>query len=211
MASLEVSEIIMASGSTFRRSLLASTGLAFKTATADFDEASVSEGSPAEIALGRAFGKAKVVAEGHPNALIIGADQVLALNGQTYGKVGSRAEAVERLLFLSGKTHELLSAFVLVIHVRGVSHELHAQVVTVPMQMRAFSRAEAEAYASNTYEWQGVVGCYQYENNGINLFEAVGGDHSSIIGLPLPALLEALRTFGINPLLQPQGPWTIKA
>lgn len=208
---VRVEEIIMASTSRFRRSLFESTGLIFRSEASQFDEGTIESDSPVLVAQLRALGKAQDVAARNEGALVLGADQVLEFEGKHFGKVESSAEAIQRLMMLSGKTHKLLSAFVLVHSPGGKKLVHHQEVVEVPMRMRDFSEAEAKAYVNGTDEWRGVVGCYQYENRGLNLFEEVGGDHSSVIGLPLLRLLEALRKLGINPLLQASGPWQIRS
>jgi septum formation protein len=85
---------------------------------------------------------------------------------------------------------------------------LSIQVVDVPMPMRPLSAADIEAYLL-TQEWRGSVGCYQYENRGVHLFDGVAKDQSTIVGLPLQELLRALRDLGVDLLRQPQPPWRL--
>jgi septum formation protein len=75
--------------------------------------------------------------------------------------------------------------------------------------MRALASDELDAYV-RTREWEGCAGCYQYENLGAQLFDWVDGDHATIIGLPVLALLKQLRKLGINTLTQPMGPWDLQ-
>ncbi len=88
------------------------------------------------------------------------------------------------------------------------SRLLKRRVVDAKMFMRPLTDDEIEAYL-DTNEWEGCAGCYQYENRGMNLFRAMEGDLSTVIGMPLPALLEDLREIGINVLLNSTGPWEI--
>jgi len=78
--------------------------------------------------------------------------------------------------------------------------------VSATIHMRELRSEELEAYLK-TGEWRGCVGCYRYEEKGGQLFESVTGDHSTIVGLPLIHLSAELRRVGVNPLLQPAGPW----
>src|SRR5690606_9894419 len=87
---------------------------------------------------------------------------------------------------------------------------LVAEVIDVPMRMRALTEAEIDAYVA-TGEWQGSVGCYQYEHRGAHLFDGPGADQSTIVGLPLYRLLTLLRELGVNGLTSPAGPWTLTA
>jgi septum formation protein len=75
--------------------------------------------------------------------------------------------------------------------------------------MRPLGDAAIEAYLA-TGEWQGSVGCYQYEHRGVQLFEGVRGDQSAIVGLPLQELCAALRRLGLDVLEDPRGPWTLR-
>ncbi len=200
----KVTSIILASTSRFRQQLLTSTGLAFTSVGPPDREESIVRTSPAELAAARAEAKALDVAKLYPDALVIGADQVLGLDGQSFDKTFDREAARLRLQQFSGKTHTLYSGICLV----HVGKTLSAFVDQVEMTMRELSSAEIESYL-DTDEWRGCVGCYQYENRGIHLMQRVQGEQSSIVGLPLIPLLLRLRQLGINPLLSPRGPWAL--
>lgn len=206
-----IDEILLASQSKFRKELLASTGLTFECVKPDVDEESIQNDDPDLLALERAVAKAKQVAEINPESLVIGCDQVLSLDGKSFGKVDSKEDAMERLRHLSGKTHFLLSAFALgYSRVAGTKPEvLHQEIVKVPMNMREINEREIENYFATSYEWQNVVGCYRFESYGVNFFDNAGGDSSAIIGLPLVPLLKSLRAIGVSPLESPKGPWQI--
>lgn len=201
-----VKQLILASQSPFRRSLLAAAGLRFEAETAPVDERDVAGLPPRALALGRARLKGAAVARLRPDALVIGADQVLGLEGVAYDKAESEAEAAVKLRELAGKTHTLHSAVTLILG--GSGREVAHFVVDVPMPMRGLSDDEISAYVA-TGEWRGVVGCYQFENRGVHLFEAASFDHSAIVGLPLQPLLKALRALGVDALSRPAPPWEL--
>lgn len=205
-----VKTLVLASSSPWRKSLLASTGAAFVVQTAPVDEYAISAPDPTSLAMARSEAKAFATAEVMPGALVIGADQVLSLGQQMFDKARSSHEAAERLAQMAGRSHTLHSGLCLAMGpTEGTpARILTSLVVDVAMPMRALLKAEIEAYVA-TGEWQGSVGCYQYENRGIHLFEGVAGDQSSIVGLPLQALLKMLRNLGVDLLRQPSPPWTL--
>lgn len=126
-------------------------------------------------------------------SLVIGADQVLSLDGYVFDKALSAEEAFQRLRQFEGRTHFLHSAFCLIAVDEGRDIKtVYEEVVDVPMTMRRLSHEEILAYVA-TGEWEGCVGCYRIEGRGVQLFERIGGDHSAIIGLPLTQLYAAMR------------------
>ena len=205
-----VTEIILASGSPFRRKLLSSTGLKFRVETSLVDEDKILAADPSSLALARALAKSAGVSARFPGALTIGADQVLGMDGQAYGKAVDAKQAHQRLRTFSGRTHFLHSAYVLVVTVPGQrdAQILQHRVVDIPMHMRQLGDEEIDAYIA-TGEWEGCAGCYQAENRGIHLLLPPMGESSAIIGLPLPELLADMRNFGIDGLRNPAGPWNI--
>ncbi len=193
-------EVILASGSRTRRNLLQAAGLAFNVVPADIDEEAISRELiakgvfPAEIARALAQTKAEEIARDRPEALVIGADQTLALGDELFDKPADLAAARECLLRLKGKTHQLHSAVVLL----GPGAGPWSHTSTATLTMRDFSDEALDEYlarASRTVCES--VGAYQIEGPGIQLFERVEGDHFTILGLPLLPLIEALRARGV--------------
>ena len=190
---------ILASGSASRRSILDNAGLKFEVDPADVDEAALKAkfgGGPGALALHLAEAKALAVS-GRREGLVLGADQVLAFDGETYDKALSIEEAAARLALLRGKTHWLNGAVVLA---RG------SQVVwrfqsSCRMVMRDFSDAFLRDYLSNAGDilTKGVGG-YAFEGLGAQLFEVVDGDYYAVLGLPLLPVLAQLRREGAAPL-----------
>jgi len=207
MASIK--KIVLASQSPFRRQLLASTGLVFDVQVAPIDEQQITASTPRELAEARAAAKGMAVAKISPGCLVIGADQVLSLGDRAYDKAPDLATARQHLEELNGKTHTLHSAIVLAYGEAGDSARLLRHFTcAAAMAMRQLSSAEIGGYLE-TGEWRGSVGCYQFENRGIQLFEGTHADQSTVIGLPLQELMRHLRELGVAPLLQPAAPWTL--
>ena len=190
-------QLILASTSPFRRKLLEDAGVAFNAMACAGDEKTIVGFPPRALARQRAEFKAiDVGARVASDSLIIGADQVLSLDGAYYDKADSAREAEERLMMFQGRTHFLHSAYCLVVVRHSGSLEtVFEEVIDVPMTMRKLTRSEVQTYVA-TEEWKGCVGCYRVEGRGIQLFDAVGGDHPTIIGLPLISLFKAFRRLG---------------
>jgi septum formation protein len=190
---------ILASASPFRRDMLVSAGLEFEVQKAQTDERAVEAGiegaglEPGEIATILAEAKAIDVSERNAGRLVIGCDQVLALDGEILHKCSDMEQARRRLLALSGRTHQLHSAIVAVID--GETAWRH--VSTANMTMRRLEPAYIGRHLARTGEKVlGSVGAYQIEGEGVQLFDRIDGDHFTIIGLPLLPLLAFLRERG---------------
>jgi len=180
--------------------LLKAAGLVFDVVPAAVDEAAsksslVSAGADAPAIAGSLAGeKALLVSAKFPEAFVIGADQVLACEGQLFDKPGSLAAARLQLRGLRGRTHQLHTGVVLAHNQEIVWHRTD----TASLQMRPFSDAFLESYLQQAGEaiW-GTVGAYEIEGIGIQLFASVSGDTSTIIGLTMLPLLTELRARGV--------------
>lgn len=179
--------------------MLEAAGLAVTLAPARVDEAAVRaalviEGAtPLDIADTLAEMKARKIAERQPEALVLGADQVLALGNDVLVKPETPEEARAQLSALRGRTHMLISAAVL--YDRGEPIWRHAS--TARLTMRSFGDGFLDAYLARN--WPAVaasVGGYQIEAEGVRLFEKTEGDHFTILGLPLLPLLSYLGLRG---------------
>jgi septum formation protein len=134
--------------------------------------------------------KAKAVATRMPGRLVLGADQTLSLGKERFSKPGDRAAARAQLLKLRGKTHELSSGIAIVRD--GVT--LFEDCAVARLTMRNFSEGFLDGYLDATgASVTQSVGGYQLEKTGIQLFEAIEGDHFTILGMPLFLLLPFLR------------------
>ncbi len=193
-----MTRIILASASPHRQALLAAAGIAFEAVAAEIEERAVEEALGGEaggelLATVLAQAKAEDVSMRHPDALVIGADQTLTLDGRIFHKPANIEEARRNLLALRGRRHQLHSAVCLALAGEIVWDHL----VSVEMTMRNFDPGFAGRYLARIGDKAlGSVGAYQIEGEGIQLFEQIGGDHFAIIGLPLLPLLAELRRRG---------------
>lgn len=191
--------LILASASTARKALLEGAGLDFRTSPADIDEAWIRDQGiaagigPDRIARDLAIAKARAVAARSPGAIVLGADQILIRQGQLVSKPRDRSRARAQLVLLRGGPHTLLSAAVLVRD--GALLWEHAQ--TASLTMRDFSDAFLDDYLDRAgADVLASVGAYHLEGLGAQLFTRVEGDYFTVLGLPLLAVLQALRDIG---------------
>ena len=192
--------LILASGSPARRTLLANAGVPFDVVPAGLDERAAEAplleagASPADLALALAMAKAVAVSELHPEALVIGADQTLDLDGERLTKPEDMEAARRQLLRLSGRTHALHSA---VAAARG-GEIVWDETETARLTMRRLEPAGIGRYLAEIgAPALSSVGAYQLEGRGVRLFEKIDGDYFAILGLPLLPLLAFLRREGL--------------
>ncbi|MCZ8184118.1 MAG: Maf family protein [Beijerinckiaceae bacterium] len=188
--------LLLASGSATRRQMLEAAGIPLEVVRAPVDEGAIAAAlletrkTPAEIAIALAHAKAEAAARRHPGELLLAADQTLDHQGRLLMKPADRPHARAQLMSLRGTEHLLHSAAVL----RRGDAVLWAGIASASLRMRNFSEVFLDAYL----ERMGAVvtttvGGYQLEALGIHLFDAIEGDHSTILGLPLIPVLHALR------------------
>jgi septum formation protein len=196
-----MTQLILASTSAARRTMLARAGVAVDVMAPMVDEESIKESfihqklGARDIADALAEAKAVKLSAKHPAALLIGADQTLALDdGMMLDKPSDPEEAVAQLTMMAGKTHKLFSAAV--VAERG--EPVWRFVATSRMIVRPLSGAFITDYVER--HWDDIrhcVGCYQVEGAGAQLFSRIDGSHFDIMGLPLLPLLGFLRERGI--------------
>tara|TARA_B100001971_G_C18268036_1_gene596490 strand:- start:61715 stop:62305 length:591 start_codon:yes stop_codon:yes gene_type:complete len=189
-------QIILASSSPYRKELLSKLGISFDTYSPEVDEDPIKHDpkfSIEEKAIKLSVLKAKAVQDQYPNSLIIGSDQICHLNGEILSKSGSLAKSEEILKKLSGKTHELVTAYA-IIHTNQVL--THCEVTS--LKMRNLSSLQVKNYLrlDNPID---CAGSYKLELNGIGLFEKIETkDHTAIVGLPLIQLGNDLARLNIE-------------
>jgi septum formation protein len=190
--------LVLASKSEARSRILRDAGIAVDIVPADLDERLIEQRvvtcNAGEIAALLAREKARTVADHLPGRLVLGADQILTLDGRRFSKPADRVAAGEQLKALRGRTHQLISAAALVRD--GEVMFEHRDLAT--LTMRAFTDEFLDAYLTAMGPAVTMsVGVYQLERSGIQLFERIEGDHFVILGLPVLSVLAFLRNEGL--------------
>jgi septum formation protein len=192
--------LVLASASAARAALLRAAGIDFSIEPAIVNEARVKRDSRAagasavDCALALAAAKALNVSRRNPQALVIGADQILVLDVEWFDKPADLAEAAAQLQRLRGRTHVLATAVCAACDGVDLWHASSAPEMT----MRRFSDAFLAGYiAAEGEALLGSVGSYRLEGRGVQLFCRISGDHFAVLGLPLVELLGFLRQRGM--------------
>lgn len=186
--------LYLASGSPRRRELLTQIAVPFLTQIAPIDENALPGESPIAYVERLALSKAQAglaALTDTADAVVLGADTAVVLDGRILGKPTDRADALATLSDLSGRTHEVLTAVALVSHERQVS-----RVVTSQVTFRALSQAEIEAYWASG-EPQDKAGCYGIQGLAAVFVSQLQGSYSAVVGLPLCETAALLAEFAI--------------
>ena len=183
-------DLILASGSRYRRELLARLGIPFRVEAADVDETARPGEAPADLVARLARAKAERIAAHHPTSWIIGADQVAVIEDRILGKPGDAARSVAQLRAASGRTVTFLTAACLLRHEPAAfTHHLDETRV----RFRSLSEAEIARYVELEKPFD-CAGGFKLEGSGIALLERIEStDPTALIGLPLIWLSQALR------------------
>jgi len=185
--------IILASASPGRSELLRRTGLVFEVVPSDCDENTAAT-TPEEHVRELALLKARTVAGRQPDALVIGADSVAELDGETLGKPDSPDGARAMLGRLSGRFHRLLTGLAIV---DGPTGKTYDGVEATLVHIRHLSSDEIDAYVRSG-EPLDKSGSYELQGLGATIVDRIEGDFSNVVGLPMAHLARALRQFGVN-------------
>ena len=190
--------LILASKSASRRAMLDAAGVEYQAIPAEIDERAIEAGladaSAPEIAEALSVAKAAALAAMQPDCLVLGSDSLVVVEGKRFDKPTSRENAAEHLRFFSGKMIELHSGAALV---RGDTCEW-SDTDIARLQVRELSDAFIDYYL--THEWPEVghtVGVFRIEAMGVQLFDHIEGDQFTVLGMPLLAVLGALREQGV--------------
>ena len=197
---------VLASASPRRAVILANLHIPFDIDPANVDESALPGEDPVEHALRLSKLKAEAVATRRPTEWVLGGDTVVAIDGTILGKPRDRDQAVDMLLSLQGRTHEVVSALTLIVppgaersppEARGGPPDsTHSGATVTTVTFRSFNAEAAEAYA-DTGEPLDKAGAYGIQEMGAALVDRVEGDYSAVVGLPVPLLLRLMETAGI--------------
>ena len=195
-------DIILATQSEIRRNLLKNTGIRFKAIKSDFDETQLQDSlngkicsliDAQDLAKKLSFEKARNISDKYSKDLIIGCDQTLYFKKRILNKPVNYEESIEQLRGLSGENHKLITATTCVMK----SKQIWSYISVQDMQMRTLS----DEYIKNYIREIGdkvlnILGAYEIEGKGINLFESIGDDLFSIQGISILQLTKFLRKAG---------------
>lgn len=189
--------LVLGSTSRYRRELLSRLRLPFDVEAPRVDETPGRDERPADLALRLALEKGRDVAQRHPDAVVIGADQVCDLDGEALGKPGDHARAVAQLQRLSGRTAVFQTALAVLRPATGFER---VELAPVVVRFRSLSTLEIERYLDleQPYDCAGSAKC---ETLGIALLDAIESDDpTALVGLPLIRTARLLRAAGIDAL-----------
>lgn len=189
--------LILASSSRYRRELLQRLRLPFESISPDLDESPLPGEAPADLARRLALAKAQAVASIHPDAVVIGSDQVADLDGQAIGKPGTHERATAQLRQMSGRRVVFQTAVAVVRRDTGYQR---CELAAVAVEFRALADEQIERYLrlEQPYDCAGSAKC---ETLGIALLAAIHSDDpTALVGLPLIRTSMMLREAGIDPL-----------
>jgi len=189
--------LILASQSQSRRAMLEAAGISFEPIPAHVDERALEAGlagsEPGAVAVALAEAKALAVSAANPGRLVLGSDSLVEVEGRRFDKPASRDDAAAHLRFFSGKAMQLHSAAALA---RG-EEVLWRHGAVARLKLRELSDQFITSYLG--HEWPAVAGCvgvFRIEARGVQLFDDIQGDHFTVLGMPLLAVLGALREHG---------------
>ena len=187
--------LVLGSTSRYRRELLSRLNLPFEVAAPDVDETPQTGESPRELALRLALAKARAVATRHPEAVVIGSDQVADLAGQPLGKPGEHARAVQQLRQMRGQTVVFQTALAVVCLATGFEQ---LDLAAVRVKFRDLSDEEIENYLQTEKPYD-CAGSAKSEGLGIALLDSIENDDpTALVGLPLIRTTRMLRAAGVK-------------
>lgn len=190
--------VVLGSSSPRRKEILGDMGIIFTVAHADIDESAL-PGEVVELtALRLAREKARKISLRHPDALVIGADTLVALDGEMMGKPDDAPHAAAMLQKLGGRTHDVFTAVTFMLASEGREDSV---LCRSRVTFKKLDRAAIDAYVA-TGEPIGKAGAYAIQGKGAALIESYAGSHSNIVGLPAREVLRFFMAFGLERL-----PW----
>ena len=194
--------VVLGSTSRYRRELLSRLNMPFEVAAPEVDETPQPGEAPRDLALRLALAKARAVAARHPEAVVIGSDQVADLAGKPLGKPGEHERAVQQLRQMRGQTVVFQTALAVVCEATGFTAE---DLAPVEVRFRDLDDAEIEHYLRTETPYD-CAGSARSESLGIALLSAIESDDpTALVGLPLIRTCRLLREAGLDPLRADDG------
>ena len=184
----------MASASPRRKELLEQIGLSFRVEPSNYQENIRFDLEPHDLARALSQEKARLVARNHRNALVIAADTFIVFEGKILGKPRTETEAKEMLETMSGKPHSVITGFTIM---DADSNKTVSRAVETRVHLRKLGSNEIDAYVRSK-EPLDKAGAYAIQGLGSVIVEKIEGDYFNVMGLPLSALAESLKEFGVH-------------
>lgn len=186
-------KVILASGSPRRKELLEMMGLDFTVVPSGFDEWLDDAEDPKDMAITLGLGKARDVAKHYPDAIVIGGDTIVTVDGRQLGKAATTDEARDILRSLAGRAHTVTTSVIVMCEEEPFEY---AAADEATVTFKPYNLAEVEKYLA-TNDWHDKAGAYGIQSGAGPLIERIEGDLETIIGLPSRLLIEPLAHFGI--------------
>ena len=187
--------LLLASSSPRRRELLSVARVAFEVVSPDAAESESTALSIRELTTLNATRKARAVSSRHPDAVVLAADTLVALDGEVIGKPTDMPDAVRIVRRLSGRQHQVCTA-VFISHAEN--RQTRSFYVISHVQFRTLDDAEIAAYLAKINPLD-KAGAYAAQGHGRDIIERIRGSYTNVVGLPMDETLAALREFGIEP------------
>jgi len=185
--------IILASSSPRRKELLSQAGVEFAIVVSGCDETPIPGEGVQEMVERLAVVKAQAVANSHKDAIVIGADTTVWIDGQSLGKPTSPEEACEMLRQIQGRTHEVWGGIAILHHGRGI-HKVWSH--TTRVTMAEMNEGAIARYVSSG-EPMDKAGSYAIQGLGLQFVESIDGSYSNVVGLNITALMRELVALGV--------------
>lgn len=184
---IELPEIVLASGSPRRAEILSSVGWKFTSEVPNVDESPIAGESSREYVVRLAREKAGVIAGRHPDAIVLGADTVVVIEGEMIGKPDDLEHARRMLRRLSGNWHEVLTGVAVI-----ASGRITSDVRSTGVKFARLDKAEIEFLArlGNPLD---KAGAYAVQAQAALFIEAIEGDYWNVVGLPINLVYELMR------------------
>ncbi len=187
-------QIILASGSPRRKELLELMGLTFTVIPSDFDEWLDDTVDSRDVAVALGLGKARTVAAQYPEAIVIGSDTIVTVDGKQLGKAVNDDEARSMLHLLSNHPSTVTTSVAVIC--KAEEYE-YATSDTVEVVFKAYDETEVEHYIA-TQDYRDKAGAYGIQSGAVSLIDYIAGEPTTIIGLPVSIVSRELKKFGID-------------